>query len=599
MEKVLNKKQYLFLIPILLVLAVAPLIVYLKMVILDDTTIQHWTGNSKSTADIFSYYKAGLICISAVVMLFLCFLKSYRSGIKKKSMFLYYIPVAVYAVFVVLSAMFSKYPVTALNGFVDRYEGVLVLLAYTVILLFTMNMNYSEKRLKILSAGFFLSAALIGTIGIFQFFGFDYFRTYMGQFLMLPPKLQSLIGSLSFSQGTYSIYSTLYNANYVGTYMAMLFPISLVAFVSIKQVQYKVSAGIFSCLMFANLIGCRTITGYAGGIFALIFVLALLRKKILQNLKPVLAIAGCFIVIFIIMNAVSGGAILNGMPITAQNPANHMTGEMKKVDLQNIKLEGKSFSIVSKTETLKTNMDGDQYTFQDTDGNNLEFENKNDVITFVDKRYSSYILKLDTKKNVINVSAGTMKFSVNVQKDGFRFVGVRGELDNGIGQPEKVGFDGVEKLASSRGYNWSRSIPLLRKTVFIGNGPDTFALVFPQKDYIGKLRAFNNADVIVDKPFNFYLQTGINTGIVSLIAIIVLFGAYFFSSVRIYSRKEFNNVIEIAGIAAFVAFCGFAAAGVFNDSAVSVGPVFWAILGIGIACNYINSVKYAGELKQP
>ena len=42
----------------------------------------------------------------------------------------------------------------------------------------------------------------------------------------------------------------------------------------------------------------------------------------------------------------------------------------------------------------------------------------------------------------------------------------------------------------------------------------------------------------------------------------------------------------------FLAFCGYATAGMFNDSLVSVAPVFWVILGMGIACNYlITKVK--------
>ena len=599
MEKIFSKKQNLFLLPILLVLAVVPLIVYLKMVILDDTTVKYWISNAKSTADVFSYYKAGLVCISSAIMLALCILHGYRSGIRKKQMLFYYAPVAAYALFTILSAIFSKYPVTARNGFADRYEGVFVLLAYMAILLFTMNMNYRENSIKILSAGLILSAAVIGTIGIFQFFGFDYFRTYFGQLLILPSKFHSLLGSLSFSQGAYRIYSTLYNANYVGSYMAMLFPVSLVAFAYFRQIRYKAGIGLFSCLMFANWIGCRSIAGYAGGVFALIFVLVLLGKKIVQDRKAMLILAGGYIAIFVIMNSVSGGAILGGQPSAMQNTGNHSTVQVGKVDLQDIRLEGKSFSIISKTETLKVSMDGNQYEFRDADGNKLDFNEKDGFITFKDKNYSSYQLKLDKEKNTINVSAGTMRFDVKLQENGFNIIGERGDLVDKIEQPEKAGFAGMEKLASSRGYIWSRSIPLLKKTVLVGNGPDTFAFVFPQKDYIGKLRAFDKADIIVDKPYSFYLQTGINTGVLSLISILFLFGAYFVSSLKIYSKKRFNNEFEAAGMAAFIAFCGYAASVVFNDSTVSVGPVFWAVLGIGIACNYMNSMKAERELTQP
>jgi len=41
-----------------------------------------------------------------------------------------------------------------------------------------------------------------------------------------------------------------------------------------------------------------------------------------------------------------------------------------------------------------------------------------------------------------------------------------------------------------RGYIWSRSLPLLRNTILVGYGPDTFAMNFPQHDIAGKVKAY-------------------------------------------------------------------------------------------------------------
>lgn len=597
MEKRRIKRRDLFLLPILLVLAVVPVVVRLKMVMLDDATIQYWVSDSKSAADIFSYFKAGLVCISTVIMLVLSFFQTNRSEIAGRSKLPYYLPVAVFAVLTILSSIFSQHPGTARNGFPDRYEGMFVLLAYMVILLFTMNTDFNEAGIRILAIGLFVSATAIGLIGILQFFGFDYFRTLFGQLLILPAKYHSMAGKMSFTLGPWSIYSTLSNPNYVGSYMAMLFPVSLAAFAFTRHMPYKIAAGVFSCLMFANLLGCRSIAGYFGGGFALIFALVLLRKKIVQDWKPMLAAAGCYVAVFLLMNVVSGGALLNSQSGDIQNTGAHVASQERKVDLQDIRLNEKSFSIVSKTETLEITWNGNQYDFRDTKGEKLESVAKDNRITFPDKRYSAYSLMPDETRNLLHVNAGTLRFDVSSGQKGFRLIGIRGNPVGKLEKPAKFGFEGMEKLASSRGYIWSRSIPLLKNTLLAGDGPDTFSFVFPQYDYIGKLRAFDRAEILVDKPYSFYLQTGINTGVLSLVAILVLFGAYFISSIRIYTKKEIASIFDYAGVAAFIAFCGFIAAGVFNDSTVAVSPVFWAILGIGIACNLKCSVRSSEPVK--
>jgi len=41
----------------------------------------------------------------------------------------------------------------------------------------------------------------------------------------------------------------------------------------------------------------------------------------------------------------------------------------------------------------------------------------------------------------------------------------------------------------------------------------------------------------------------------------------------------------MVGVGIMVAFVGYAISGLFNDSVVSVAPVFWILLGMGISIN--------------
>lgn len=153
------------------------------------------------------------------------------------------------------------------------------------------------------------------------------------------------------------------------------------------------------------------------------------------------------------------------------------------------------------------------------------------------------------------------------------------------GQIEKWGFEGRENLGSNRGYIWSRSLPMLKDTILTGYGPDTYGLYFPQYDNVGKLIAFNTTRKIVDKPHNMYLQVGINTGVISLIALLTVFGVYSFSSIKLYWGGRFDNFYKKVGVGIFGAFLAYAIAGLFNDSVISVAPVFWILFGIGISVN--------------
>jgi O-antigen ligase len=169
--------------------------------------------------------------------------------------------------------------------------------------------------------------------------------------------------------------------------------------------------------------------------------------------------------------------------------------------------------------------------------------------------------------------------------DTFRLVGLRGELINKVEKPETLGFTDKEKIGSSRGYIWSRTIPLLKDSFIKGFGPDNFAIAFPQDDYIGKIRAFSGgANMIVDKPHNMYLQIATNTGVLSLIAFLALAGIYAIQSFITYVKIE-KNFMTYAGAGIFLAICGYLVTNFFNDSVVGIAPIFWVLLGLGFICN--------------
>jgi len=182
-----------------------------------------------------------------------------------------------------------------------------------------------------------------------------------------------------------------------------------------------------------------------------------------------------------------------------------------------------------------------------------------------------------------------------ISENSFKFIDPKGAAVELIEVPS-WGFKGKEKMGSARGYIWSRSIPLLKDTLLLGRGPDTFAIYFPQNDYVGKLIAYNTSGMIVDKAHNLYLQTALQTGVLSLVALLTVFVIYIANSLKIYSKSNFNSFYEKTGLGIFLGITGYLSAGFFNDSVVSVAPIFWILLGIGISINLKLKFKKKEEM---
>ncbi len=88
------------------------------------------------------------------------------------------------------------------------------------------------------------------------------------------------------------------------------------------------------------------------------------------------------------------------------------------------------------------------------------------------------------------------------------------------------GLEGRERIVSGRGYIWSRTIPLLKKYILLGGGQDTFTVLFPNHDYLGKAQ-WGDKDLIITKPHCMYLQIAVQSGILSLIALFIFWGEFF------------------------------------------------------------------------
>ena len=140
-------------------------------------------------------------------------------------------------------------------------------------------------------------------------------------------------------------------------------------------------------------------------------------------------------------------------------------------------------------------------------------------------------------------------------------------------------------FASNRGYIWSRALPLLLDNIFIGSGFDTFAAIFPQHDYAGKMKAWGSGNIIIEKPHNFFIDIGLSAGVVALISFLTFLGWHFKNSV-VLIKRQFEKPLAQINFILLLGIIAYLASGQFNDSIVSVSISFWVMLGLMFNINY-------------
>lgn len=584
-------KEYLYVLPLSLIAGITPLIIHYKKLPLGKVAASYWIKDYN--IDFFSYYKS-LIFLAFILLTIISFYL-YLNNDNNITKTFYYIPLITYLLMIIVSTIFSKAKLTSLIGFPDRYEGMPVLIGYILVVILAINLINSKKQIKFILTILLISAVIIGIIGLYQFFGHDLLQSDLVKRIILPVNnYQELMDKLDYRfQDRNIIYATFYNPNYAGSYFAILFMLTLVMYLFAGGRQNKILYGAINLLMFANWLGSLSRGGIAGVLFATFLLILLTKNIIIREWRSLIIITIGFILVFTGMDIASGGKLKREFLSLGDETRLALEGESPQFK----GIDYKEKTLIFKTEQTELKIsftENKEPVLKDGEDNNLDYQvEKNEEspehfkdIQIEDKKYNNFSLKLldrESKKSQIlklYYNEKNMDFFIDEDKN-FQVIGMRGNLY----PPKEVeswGFKGKEKLGSARGYIWSRSLPLLKDTILKGYGPDTYALYFPQHDVIGKFKALSNPAKIVDKPHNLYLQIGINTGLISLLAVLTLFTVYFWRNFRLYWQSEYNSWFARAGIGVYSAIMAYIVTGLFNDSVVSVAPVFWTLLGMGI-----------------
>ncbi len=577
------RNNRLYLLPIIFITAILPFITRFYEY---DPGLSgfKWFADSKSWFDAFLYYKQIFFIIICSVMLLITFYKIFHDKITVKFSPVL-LPIFIYGLLALLSTLFSDYPSFGFTGIYEQFESIFVILGYCIAVFYAFLFVQSEEDIRFIFHYLLISVLIMGLLGLSQAIGHDFIGTDLGKALVLPSKYWGELG-LNFNFGPNRVYLTLYNPNYVGVYVALIAPI-LTGLLFTEKNRNKIILYIAALAgLLVSLIGSQSKTSFISLFFALILTVVFFRKYIFRKSKIMISVISVGTAAVIILGAINFTAITS----TMNNILN-----VSKTDpaLTNIITED-MLTITYKENDMKVNINTEDNNIAiliaDADNNIIPYtiNSETNELLISDPRFADIQVTPTNYNNTlclkINIDDKDWIFTNQLGDNSFYFLNNKGKFDK-IVTADSALFTGYEKFASGRGYIWSRTIPLLKDYILLGSGADTFALAFPQQDYVNQYNSGFDEQLIT-RPHNLFLQMGIQYGVLSLIAFLLFYGMYFISSIKLFWKGTFTDFYHQAGVSIFIGTVAYMIAGIANDSTITVAPVFWVLIGIGVTINY-------------
>lgn len=516
--------------------------------------------------------------------------------LKKKEQFQFensFYMLFVYAMFVAMSALFSSYKYWVVRGTYELFEPVWAVFAYMILCYYVYNYVQEEKQVNkvLLWAG--VGMAMVTLIGVFQYFGKDFFKTGFGKHLITNTSFWGNLDSLNFNMAEGTSYTTLYNPNFLSFYFGMLIPLLACLFIGAKKVWQRAALVVAEILCIICLKGSGSDSGWmavaAGAAIAVLVLLS--RGKKLRYVGGALVAAGIIGSIVIANTTSFGEKIKNTITGTYHMEDQYSLNDIATNDEDVVlKIWDNALSVsydIAEDGTI-------QILCKDSNGNPLGqtlADEGTQTYSIDDERFANVQVQPVMFDQTAGISVYVDGISWNFVKtddDGYEFLNPAGKLV----KYEKVKQSNLfkEDAMSFRGHIWNTTIPVLGKHVFVGSGANTYLLERPQNDYFGQayIYGFNTYDV---KAHCWYLQQWVETGLFGTLALIGFLLWYIIRSVRIYRRVDLHEHLSWVGFGLFAAVLVYVIAAVVNDSNVCTAPVFWGMLGFGMAVNRMLVTK--------
>lgn len=641
MDNQLNKKR----LPVREVAVLIPAFVFTLSILIARTHVGYqpmsqffWFGgnNENQLVDTYCYYKQIAVCAAAFLAVCAVVFRYFKYDFKFKKSFVY-IPCAVYLLFVLLSFVFSDYKYFALRGMNDHFQGIFALLSYMVMIVFILNNADSEIGVKAIVFTALFAAAVLGCLGITQATGHDFFQTVIGQKLITPNTdmgngltawqmidLLSATGQQAyeyrFTAG--QVYQTVFNINYVPFYLTLLVPLAAmlcVRFMAVEKKNYLL--GILCCGLFGlflyNFFAANSASGYFGLAAIVLGGLIVFNKRIIKWIKPLLCLVLVAALVMgllvdrwlpevkskftegsrLILNLTADTAYAGNMPEHFSTDFTNAPGSIKPVIDYISTEEGKLvFSINGDPIVVTRNSEEKRYDIVDGSGEQILLGTKKDapgIYELLDTRFHDYVYMQMGESDgftyiIFNTPSREWQFRYTGEEFLYR-TPVGGET--GLKKVEVSSLIEDMRFGSWRGGIWNTTVPLLKENLLWGFGPDCFTIAYPQGNYAGMYSTGWDIEgtLVVDKAHNMYLQIWVETGLIALLAWIGIALTYLIGAIKYFRKRGLADTVDFINGGIFLGILGFLATGFFNDGSVNTWPMYFTMLGTGLAINARDS----------
>lgn len=598
-KKVIKQKQpgkerepfSIMTIPIMLTLGLLPLITQMRA--LDSHVEELFFGaDADINHDTFLYVKGIVLLVLAGIML-AALIGGWFFDREWPRLGIAFIPLAVYAILVFVSSVRSEYQEFAMRGIDESYQSMYILLAYCVLTVYSYVMIRSEVSIKRILSWWMVGIFLLVLLGISQMFFKDFWATWLGRHIMLP--IKDWGAKLNFKFETGRVYLSQYNPNYVGGLAVMIIlPFGALALFEKEKKRWLyalAAAGMFLCLL-----GSQSKNGIIALVLSVVLMLVFFRKKVKKYWVAALVIGAVLAGSIIGMDFARGHFISKALKATWTT----LTSDKSSVSDEKARLE----DIQTTDESVIVYYDGNELHVEsvyDSEENTMEFiiydqngkdidyldEDNDGIYQLMDERFHTISLRSNMRGDKacfsLNIGGTWWTFTNQAGQGGYYYCSLMGYYTKII-KAESAVFTNKGSLGSGRGYIWARSIPILKETILLGKGADNYWAYFPRYDYVEAWKNGYYAKTI-STPHNMYLQIGINSGVVSLIAFLAFFVIYFADCVKLYWKEDFNCFLPQAGVSICLAVFAYMLSGILNDMMLCVAPVFWCLMGVGLAIN--------------
>lgn len=583
-----KSKTNKLLIPIILIIGFVPMIVHSYYYNTNLAQFDWFPNSTNEQTDLYFWWKMTAIIIIGVAMIAIMFYQ-YR----KKVNFLFdnsFYALMLYALFVMMSALFSNYKYWVVRGTYELFEPVWVVLIYLVLCYYTYNFVQEENQIDFILLWSGIGIAIVTFIGFFQYLGLNVMKTTIGKCLVLSPSLWGDMDGLSFAFADRTVYTTLYNPNFLSFYFGMLIPFLICLFIGTKKVWQRVIICIAEVLCIICLTGSASSSGWmALAIAGVIAVLILLsRRKKWFTAGIIVTVIG-LISSVIFCNTTDIGHLVKDTIVGTYYAENQYSLQSIDTMDQYIKfmINGNplyvSYEVDSEGVITITCTDADQNLLGTT-----EIDQEKQISAVNDERFSNVqVQPINFTGEIPGISVYVDGISWNFTKtetNKYAYMNSAGKMvDFPNIKPSRLFKDDA---MSNRGRIWDNTIPLLGKHIIMGAGANTYLFEYPQEDYIGQayIYGFNSYGV---KAHCWYLQQWVETGLVGTLSLIVFLLWYLIKSIRIYRRVNLHSRLSWIGFGIFTAVLVYMLVGLVNDSNVCTAPVFWCMLGLGLSVNHM------------